>query len=132
MRAEHAVRTLLLLFLCGVLAAPADAQSRQVFGYAGVLGEWELNATVTESTSWWSKEFFGPLTMKHLGICAVDGPEEKTGELRIQLSKWSSHLTATLLIAGLECSYSGALSDAYTGTMACPGKPTVPLRLWLK
>ena len=32
------------------LASPAVAQSRQVFGYAGILGEWELNADVTEKT----------------------------------------------------------------------------------
>ena len=30
-----------------VLRLTADAQSLQVFGYAGVLGEWELTATVT-------------------------------------------------------------------------------------
>ena len=126
------MRALLLLFLLSVVAAPAGAQSRQVFGYAGVLGEWELSATVTERTSWWSKEFSGPLTLKHLGMCTVDGPEEKTGELRILLSNWSSRLTATLLIAGMECTYSGGLSDSYTGTMACPGKPLVPLRLWVR
>jgi hypothetical protein len=126
------VRALLLLFLLSVVAAPAAAQSRQVFGYAGVLGEWEISATVMERTSWWSKEFFGPLTMKHLGMCTVDGPEEKTGELRILLTNWSSRLTATLLIAGMECTYSGGLSDSYTGTMACPGKPPVPLTLWVR
>jgi hypothetical protein len=76
----------LLLIMLGALATPAQAQSRQVIGYAGVLGEWELTATVTENSSRRSKEFSGPLTMKHTGVCTQDGPEEKTGELRFQLS----------------------------------------------
>jgi hypothetical protein len=56
------VRALLLLILLGAVAPPAQAQSRQVIGYAGVLGEWELTATVTENSSRRSKEFSGPRT----------------------------------------------------------------------
>jgi hypothetical protein len=124
------VRALLLLIMLGALATPAQAQSRQVIGYAGVLGEWELTATVTENSSRLSKEFSGPLTMKHTGVCTQDGPEEKTGELRFQLS--SSRLTATLLVAGVACTYSGKLSDSYSGMMNCPDRSAVPLRLWIK
>jgi hypothetical protein len=124
------VRALLLLIMLGALATPAQAQSRQVIGYAGVLGEWELTATVTENSSRRSKEFSGPLTMKHTGVCTQDGPEEKTGELHFQLS--SSRLTATLLVAGVACTYSGKLSDSYSGMMNCPDRSAVPLRLWVK
>ena len=38
-RYEKAVVRALLLLLAGALAAPAQAQSLQVVGYAGVLGE---------------------------------------------------------------------------------------------
>jgi hypothetical protein len=41
-------------------------------------------------------------------------------------------LNATLSVAGVECSYSGRLSDSYTGTMDCPDRQAVPLKLWLK
>ena len=44
---EQIVRALLPLFVLGALPAPAQAESRQVLGYAGALGEWELTATVT-------------------------------------------------------------------------------------
>ena len=124
------MRALLLLIVLGALPTPAQAQSRQVIGYAGVLGEWELTATVTENSSRRSKEFSGPLTMKHTGVCTQDGPEEKTGELQFQLS--SSRLTATLLVAGVACAYIGKLSDSYSGMMTCPDRSAVPLRLWLK
>jgi hypothetical protein len=126
------VRALLLLFLTGALAAPAQAKSLQLVGYAGVLGEWELTATVTENARGWTKEFSGPLSMKHVGICTQDGPEEKTGEIRFQISALSSQLDATLLVEGLECTYSARLSDPYSGLMACPDREAVPLKLWLK
>ena len=124
------MRALILLIVLGALATPARAQSLQVIGYAGVLGEWELTATVTEKASRRTKEFSGPLTMKHVGVCTTDGPEEKTGEMRFQIS--SSRLNATLSIAGVECTYSGRLSDSYTGTMNCPDRQAVPLKLWVK
>jgi hypothetical protein len=126
------VRALLLLFVTVALAAPAQAQSLQVVGYAGVLGEWELTATVTEKARLLSREFAGPLSMKHVGICTQDGPEEKTGEIRLQISALSSQLDATLLVEGVACTYSARLSDPYSGLMACPDREAVPLKLWLK
>jgi hypothetical protein len=104
----------------------------QVVGYAGVLGEWELTATVTETARWLGKEFSGPLSMKHTGICTQDGPEERTGEIRFQISALSSQLDATLLLEGQQCTYSAASSDPYSGVMACPDGKAVPLKLWLK
>ena len=126
------VRAPLLLLLAGALAAPAQAQSLQVVGYAGVLGEWELTATVTERARLWSKEFSGPLSMKHVGICTQDGPEEKTGEIRFQISALSSQLDPTLLVEGVSCTYSARSSDPYSGLMACPDREAVPLKLWVK
>ena len=43
------MRAIFQLIVLGALATPAGAQSLQLFGYAGVLGEWELTASVTES-----------------------------------------------------------------------------------
>lgn len=126
------MRALLLLFVLGALAAPAQAQPLQVVGYAGVLGEWELTATVTEKALRWTKEFSGPLSMKHVGMCTQDGPEEKTGEIRLQISALSFRLDATLLVEGVECTYSARLSAPYSGMMACPDREAIPLKLWLK
>ena len=114
------------------LLSPSACQSLELIGYAGELGEWELTAAVTERASWWTKEFSRPLMMKHVGICAQDGPEEKSGEIRFQLSAWSGRLNAKLSVAGTTCTYSGKLSDAYTGMMSCPNRQAVPLKLWLK
>ncbi len=124
------MRALLLRVALGALSAPAQAQSLEVIGYAGALGEWELAATVTQTGSTRAGEFSGAVTMTHVGICTQDGPERKTGEIRFRIA--ASRLDATLSIAGLECRYSAGLSDAYTGQMDCPGRPAVPLKLWVR
>src|SRR3977135_1949778 len=129
---EHIVRAFFLPIVLGILATPAGAQSLQVIGYSGYLGEWELTATVTEKARLWSWEFSGPLSMKHIGICTQDGPEERTGEIRFQISALSSQLDGTLLVEGMECTYSARSADPYSGTMACPDGKAVPLKLWLK
>jgi hypothetical protein len=118
--------------MLSALATPAQAKSLQLVGYAGVLGEWELTATVTEQGGLLSTAFSGPLSMKHVGICTQDGPEERTGEIRFQISALSSRLDATLLVEGVACSYSAGPSDPYSGMMACPDREAVPLKLWLK
>jgi hypothetical protein len=126
------VRALSPLLVLGALSAPAEAEPRQILGYAGVLGEWELTATVNEKTRLLGKEFSGSLSMKHIGICTQDGPEERSGEIRLQLSAFTSHLDAKLLIEGIECTYSAPSSAPYSGVMACPDREAVPLELWLK
>jgi hypothetical protein len=126
------VRALLLLLVTGALAGPAQAKSLQLVGYAGVLGEWELTATVTENARLMGSEYSGPLSMTHVGICTQDGPEQKSGEIRLQISALSSRLDATLLVEGIECSYSAARSDPYSAMMTCRDGKAVPLKLWLK
>jgi hypothetical protein len=111
----------------------ANAEPVGLTGYAGVLGEWELTAALTATVSDPSTEFAGPLKMRHVGYCTQDGPEERTGEIRVRLSgPAASRLTATLEVNGVECSFSGRQSDAYTGSLKCPNRRAVPLTLWLK
>ena len=126
------MRTCLGLILLVAVVTQAEAQSQQVIGYSGELGQWELSASVTERTVNRTKEFSGPLTMRHVGICTQDGPEERTGEIRFQLSKSQSGMQATILVDGIECRYSGRLSDRYIGSMDCPDRQAVPLTIWLK
>ena len=124
------VRALLALMVLSVFATCAAAEPREIVGYAGVLGEWELTATVAQTASRGSGEFSGPATMTHVGLCTQDGPERKTGEITVRLS--ASRLQATLSFAGVACTYSATLTDAYKGQMACPDRPAVPLTLWLR
>ena len=98
---------LFLPIALGALASPGYAQSLEVIGYAGYLGEWELTATVTKRIQAGQGNTLAPLMMKHVGLCTQDGPEEKTGEMHFEISASSSRLDATLSVAGVECTYSG-------------------------
>ena len=124
------MRTTFQLMVLVALATPAGAQSLEIFGYAGVLGEWELTASVTGNDN--TKDYSGSLTMTHVGICTADGPEEKKGNIRLQVSQPSSRMSATLVLDGVTCTYAGRLSDSYTGLMNCPDRSPVPLHSWLK
>jgi hypothetical protein len=104
----------------------------ELLGQAGVLGEWELTANLTEGRSGSQKEFSGPLKMKHVGICTQDGPEERAGEIRLQLAGAESQVTAELVLDGARCTYSARKTHAYEGTLSCAGRTPVPLLVWLK
>ena len=97
-----------------------------------MLGEWELTANVTEKVSTRSRELHGAVTMTHVGLCTQDGPERKTGAIRIEMTGSASQLKATMLLDGAECRYTATLSDAYKGLMSCPDKPAMPLTLWVR
>jgi hypothetical protein len=119
-----------LALTLGSLSAPATAESLQVLGQAGVLGEWELTANLA-ATNAARKEFSGPLLMKHVGLCTQDGPEQRKGELRVQLAG-ASRIKATLIMDHTTCTYQGQKSDAYKGMMRCPDQREVPLLIWLR
>lgn len=130
-RTRYASRATLSLVL-GLMAAPAGAASLEIVGYSGYLGEWELTATVTEDASSTPGKYSGPLSMKHVGLCVQDGPEERSGRIRVQTFPSSPRMEATLWVDGVECGYRGVLSDFYSGTMSCPGREAVPLKIWIK
>jgi hypothetical protein len=113
----------------------AWARSLHVEGTAGYLSEWELSADVARTPAAASREeFSGPLTLKHVGLCSIGGPQEKTGKIEFYISKsaWSSEIHATLFVDGTQCSYSGALEGGSGGFMDCSDGNGVPLKLLLK
>ena len=120
----------ILSLIALTFATSAYGQSLQVVGYAGDLGEWEVTANLTEKATFWHTEFIGPLTMRHVGLCTQNEPEEKIGEIR--LHKSATSVKATLLVDGIACSYTGERRDFYSGLMSCPGRPAVTLRMWLR
>ena len=124
-------RALFALLLC-VNASSAREQHLRIVGTAGYLSEWELNAEVAPQPGGSSQEFSGSVRMKHVGLCTVNGPVEKSGKLTLQMnqSAGSSRLQAVLsLDDGDRCSYVGPWSGRSTGTMDCSGGKGIPLTL---
>jgi hypothetical protein len=107
---------------------PSSLSALELFGQAGVLGEWEVTADVTASGS--KQEFAGPVTLKHTGICTTSEPEKRTGEIRIQMT--GARIRASLNIEGNPCTYRAVKSDGFVGMMSCRDRRDVPMRLWVK
>ena len=119
-----------LLILSSI--AVARAEPLQIHGTTGYVSEYELSGSVSEQELNGKKEFSGPLTVRHVGLCTHDGPKETVGEIRIELSKSSPRITATLDFDGSKCTYDGTLSESYHGFMDCGRGASLPLSLWTK
>lgn len=115
----------------GLLWAKATIpQTAEIVGFSGNAGEWELTGTLTREGD--TRELSGPIKLAHVGWCGVDGPEQKSGALKVRYHRLFAGIDATVSIDGVDCSYSGTLSDAYEGLMACQGRRPVQLLLWLR
>jgi len=108
------------------LAQPVAAQTRAVTGQFGVLGEWDLTGALTRQTG---EHWAGPVRLKHVGYCTVDGLEEKSGELQLRLAELRGRIAGTMMIDGVACTFSGRLKDGYDGTLRCPDRRDVPITL---
>lgn len=126
---------------CGSLAAaillapPAAAGATEVAikGQAGYLSEWEVTAQARQITTGERAEFAGPLTMKHVGLCTVNGPVEKSGEIRLRRTGLiMSGIEATLTFGEERCTFAASGAKTYDGVMHCPGTRGVPLSLQVK
>jgi hypothetical protein len=126
------MRPIGFFLMVSVLAVPARAEPLQIHGTTGYAGEYELSGSVSEQDLNGKKQFSGPLTVRHVGLCTHDGPKETVGEIRFEHTKSSSSITATLDFNGSECAFKGVLSESYQGFMDCGRDGSLPLRLWTK
>jgi len=118
-----------------MVTGPVLAQSLRVVGTTGYLSEWKVTGTITETPSARRvREFSGPLTMTHIGLCSQAGPEEKAADIRLQItgSGPMSQIRATMTMDGAKCTFAGKLLDAYSGLMECADAKGVPLTLSIK
>ena len=112
------------------LRLPGNPHSLDITGYTGRLGEWEVTAAVARTGA--GGELTGPMTMRHVGLCTQEGPQEKTGEMRVQLSTFTSQVVAAIVVDGVECAYRGPLSEAHFGELLCPDRRPMPITLWTR
>jgi hypothetical protein len=92
-----------------------------------------MSANVAVNPSDRTRELRGPLLLRHTGVCTQDGPDEKSGDIRLRLSDSRSELEATLKFDGMECRFAGrSSSDRYTGLMSCPDRRAKQMNVWLK
>ena len=123
-----------ILVVVAVGAVPAQARSLQIAGTAGYLAEWALSGVVTDTAAD-QRDFSGPLALKHVGLCSVNGEQEKPGAIRFEFSGSgaSSVIHATLSLGIASCTYNGSFTGQSTsGTMDCSDAQGVPLSISVK
>jgi hypothetical protein len=123
------MRACLLALPVVALALPAFAQSLALSGKFGYLSEYELSAQVSAHAANGATEYSGPLTVKHVGICTHDGPDQVEGKISLQFVDAQARVKATLVFGEHHCTYSGMLSESRGGELVCPGS-AVPFNMW--
>lgn len=115
----------------GVVASRTPVPTTaDITGISGNAGEWEVTARLTRVDD--TRELVGPMKMTHVGWCAQTGPLEKSGKLSVRMARLTSSIEARVHVDGVECSFSGTLTDAYEGRLACPDRKSVMMLLWIK
>jgi hypothetical protein len=66
-----------------------------------------------------------PVTLRHVGICSVNGAEEKSGVVRLKVSR--SGIEGTLAMEGDSCRIVAAAARSYSGLMSCHDNQSVPI-----
>jgi hypothetical protein len=86
--------------MLNLLAVPVSAEPLLIHGVTGYTGEYELSGSASQQDLNGKKEFSGPLTVKHVGLCTHDGQKETVGEIQFVFDKSFSRIAATLDFEG--------------------------------
>jgi hypothetical protein len=120
----------MVMIALGVAAAPAEARTLRVEGTAGYLSEWEFKGELSQRAPADGNDYSGSVTWTHVGLCSVNGPETKSGAIRIRLSTATPpQIDATISFEGGQCVYRGEFSDSSSGFMDCPDAKGVALSI---
>jgi hypothetical protein len=84
-------------------------------------------ASLARTVSAGKVEYSGPLTLRHVGLCSANGVEEKSGELRLAVSRWTGGVEGTLAMDGDNCRLVASPSRPYSGLLSCRNAQGVPI-----
>jgi hypothetical protein len=121
------MRTLAIAMMTCVIAAAAGAEPYAASGQVGYLQEWELKASLARTVSGGRIEYSGPVTLRHVGLCSVNGVEEKSGKLRLTMSRGPSAAEGTLAMEGDSCRITANQAPSYSGLLTCRNGQGVPI-----
>jgi hypothetical protein len=108
---------------CAIATAVAEPYAAS--GQVGYLQEWELKASLARTVSGGRIEYSGPVTLRHVGLCSVNGVEEKSGNIRLTMSRAPGAAEGTLAMEGDSCRI--VATQAYSGLLTCRNGQGVPI-----
>jgi hypothetical protein len=121
------VRALISAIWIGTGAGSVMAQSYSVNGQVGYLGEWEMKANLAKTITSSGMSYDGPVTLRHVGLCSVNGPEEKSGVVRLMVSRKTSAVEGTLSLKDDACKIAASASRPHSGLLNCRDGQGVPI-----
>ena len=125
--ANVVARALISAIWIGAGAGHVMAQSYSINGQVGYLGEWEIKANLAQTITASGVSYDGPVTLRHVGLCSANGVEEKSGELRLAVSRWTGGIEGTLAMDGDSCRVVASPSRPYSGLLSCRDAQGVPI-----
>jgi hypothetical protein len=130
MRAPHFTMTPCMIAICMIAACIADwagAEPYAASGQVGYLQEWELKASLAKTLSGGRIEYSGPMTLRHVGLCSVNGVEERSGNMRLTMSRAPGAAEGTLAMEGDSCRIVANQAPSYSGLITCRNGQGVPI-----
>jgi hypothetical protein len=121
------MRALLSAILICAGAPAALAQSYSASGQVGYLSEWEMKASLARTVTSSGEDYSGPVTLRHIGLCSVNGVEEKSGTVRLTVSPRSSGVEGTLAMKDDSCRIVASASRSYSGLLSCRDGQGIPI-----
>jgi hypothetical protein len=121
------VRTLLSAIWIGAGVEGVMAQSYSINGQIGYLQEWEMKANLAQTITASGVNYDGPVTLRHVGLCSVNGPEEKSAVVRLTVSRKTSGIEGTLTMTDDTCRIAVSASKSHSGLLNCRDGQGVPI-----
>ncbi len=121
------VRALISAIWIGAGAGSATAQSYSANGQIGYLQEWEMKANLAKTITSSGVSYDGPVTLRHVGLCSVNGLEEKSGVVRLTVSRRTSAVEGTLAMKDDTCRIVASASKSHSGLLNCRDGQGVPI-----
>jgi hypothetical protein len=121
------MRALASAIWIGAGAGSVMAQSYSINGQVGYLGEWEIKANLAKTITSGGVNYDGPVTLRHVGLCSVNGPEEKSAVVRLTVSRKTSAVEGTLAMKDDTCRIAASASKSHSGLLNCRDGQGVPI-----
>ncbi|MEH2565432.1 hypothetical protein V1289_005059 [Bradyrhizobium sp. AZCC 2289] len=119
------MRAIVAAILICTGASAALAQSYSASGQIGYLQEWEIKGNLARTATGTGADYSGPVTLRHVGLCSVNGVEEKSGVMQLKVSP--SRLEGTLAMDDDSCRIVASAASSYSGLLSCRNGQGVPI-----
>ncbi|SFJ60950.1 hypothetical protein [Bradyrhizobium sp. Gha] len=107
-------------------ATAARAQSYSASGQIGYLHEWEITGNLAKTVTSPGTEYSGTITLRHVGLCSVNGAEQKQASMQLKVSY--GRLEGILIMDQDQCRIV-ASGSAGAGLLRCGSGQDVPINL---